>query len=194
MTRLKQEQDYSTDRVVDRLTDLIAVGSRFRTIYADPPWLERGGGRIRRGADRHYPLMTTNEILALPIADLAAENAHCFVWATNNHLPDGFRVLDAWGFSFCTMITWVKDGRLGLGQYFRGLTEHCLFGVRGRLPYRMDGNRRLQGVTAIIARPTRHSAKPEEMRRMIEAVSYPPYLELFARRPEAAWTYWGNEA
>lgn len=25
----------------------------YRTIYADPPWHEQGGGRIKRGADRH---------------------------------------------------------------------------------------------------------------------------------------------
>ena len=30
---------------------------KYKTIYADPPWWESGGGKIKRGADRHYPLI-----------------------------------------------------------------------------------------------------------------------------------------
>lgn len=40
---------------------------------------------------------------------------------------------------------------------------------------------------------TRHSKKPDEIRRMIEEVSPVPRLELFAREPRAGWTSWGNE-
>jgi len=98
-----------------------------------------------------------------------------------------------WGFEYKTTITWVKD-RMGLGQYFRGLSEHCLFGVRGNLPYRTrpDG-KRAQGTTAFIAPRAEHSTKPEDMRRMIETVSYGSYLELFARRPAEGWHVWGNQ-
>ena len=35
---------------------------KYKTIYADPPWREQGGGKIKRGADRHYPLMKTKDI------------------------------------------------------------------------------------------------------------------------------------
>ena len=35
---------------------------KYRTIYADPPWHEKGGGKIKRGADRHYPLMRTEDV------------------------------------------------------------------------------------------------------------------------------------
>ena len=42
-------------------------------IYADPPWNESGGGKIKRGADRHYPLMKAREIVALPVADLCTK-------------------------------------------------------------------------------------------------------------------------
>lgn len=37
------------------------------------------------------------------------------------------------------------------------------------------------------------SAKPEEMRRMIEKVSYEPRIELFARETHEGWDTWGNE-
>jgi N6-adenosine-specific RNA methylase IME4 len=172
---------------------------KYKTIYADPPWAEIGGGQIVRGAQRHYPLMKRDEICALrpfdvPVRDLADENAHLYLWVTNNHLLDGLAVIKAWGFEYKTMITWAKD-RFGLGQYFRGQTEHCLFAVRGNLPYRMTSEgKRAQGRTLITAPRKDHSQKPEEMRKMIELVSYPPYLELFARIHPTGWDVWGNQA
>lgn len=167
---------------------------KYKTIYADPPWYESGGGRIKRGANRHYPLMKTEEIIALKsmIEEISADNAHLYLWATNNHLIDAFKVMQEWGFRYVTMITWVKD-RQGLGQYFRGLSEHCLFGVKGRLPYKVVEGKRQQGLTAFLAPKGRHSQKPEEMRRMIEKVSYPPFIELFARERVEGWDAWGNE-
>lgn len=165
---------------------------KYKTIYADPPWNEQGGGKIKRGADRHYPLMKTDEISALPIQELADDNCHLYLWVTNNHLQDGLDVMKAWGFDYKTTITWVKD-RFGLGQYFRGQTEHCLFGVRGNLPYKTEAGKRQQGLTVFEAPRTEHSKKPEEMRAMIERVSYPPYLELFAREAKEGWDVWGNE-
>lgn len=197
----------------------------FHTLLADPPWLERGSGQIKRGADRHYPLMKTAAICALPVSSWMAPDAHGYVWCTNNFLEDGLQVLRAWGFRYVTKIDWFKgdlavdwvdavltdpqideasrdtliaeaDARLqfGLGQYFRGCTESCLFGIRGQLPYRAraDG-KRAQGRTGFHAPRTEHSAKPEAMRRMVELVSQGPYLEMFARRPAPGWTCWGNE-
>lgn len=120
------------------------------------------------------------------------ENAHLYLWATNNFLRAGLDVMKAWGFQYKTTITWVKD-RMGLGQYFRGQSEHCLFGVRGVLPYKILDGKRVQGVTAFFAPRTAHSTKPEEMRRMIERVSYAPRLELFARRQVLGWDVWGNQ-
>ena len=35
----------------------------YRTILADPPWNERGAGKVKRGADRHYDVMKTEEII-----------------------------------------------------------------------------------------------------------------------------------
>lgn len=84
--------------------------------------------------------------------------------------------------------------RPGLGQYFRGMTEHLLFGVRGQPPYKLlpDG-KRAQGTTLISAPRTEHSVKPAEFHALVERVSVGPYLELFARRPTVGWDVWGNE-
>jgi N6-adenosine-specific RNA methylase IME4 len=169
---------------------------RYKTIYADPPWPEYGGGKIKRGADKHYPLMKIANIIALGIElqrYIDQEGCHLYLWTTNNYLREGLQVMEAWGFDYKTTITWVKD-RIGIGQYFRGLSEHCLFGVHGRLPYRLKSNgKRGQGQTAFFAPRSIHSRKPEEMREMIETVSYAPRLELFARTRHQGWDAWGNE-
>lgn len=172
--------------------------NKYKTIYADPPWHENGGGKIVRGANRHYALMRTSDIEALPVSSLAENNAHLYLWTTNNFLPDALRVMAQWGFEYKTMITWAKE-RFGIGQYFRGQTEHCLFGVRGCLPYRVkpDGKRG-QGRTLIIptegwSRNRQHSEKPPEMRSMIEVVSHAPYIELFARQKYPNWDAWGDQ-
>ena len=73
---------------------------KYRTIYADPPWMESGGGKIKRGADRHYALMKTKDIMSLPVSDIAEANSHLYLWTTNNFFPDALHVMDAWGFEF----------------------------------------------------------------------------------------------
>lgn len=167
---------------------------QYGTIYADPPWMERGGGQIKRGADRHYPLMHTKDICALPVRDLALPDSHLYLWVTNNFLVDGLKVMEAWGYRYVTMITWAKEGNAGLGQYYRGKTEHCLFGIRGKPGYKLnDEGGRCQGLTLITAPRGEHSEKPEAMRAMIERVSPGPYVELFARRTAPNWNVWGNE-
>jgi N6-adenosine-specific RNA methylase IME4 len=114
--------------------------------------------------------------------------------AGHKFLPDGLRVMEAWGFRYINKVVWIKENHVGLGQYFRGKTEDCLFGVRGVLPYRItDEGKRAQGMTAIYAKPTRHSEKPEEMRDVIELVSHGPRIELFARSSRSGWDVWGNE-
>jgi len=174
------------------------------TIVADAPWPEYGGGKIRRGANAHYPLMSIAEIKALaPMVKTwrGEEGCHLYLWVTNSYLPAGLEVMEAWGFEYRNVVTWGKvtaEGTpaIGLGQYFRGASEHCLFGVYGHLPYRMtDGDepKRGQGRTLILAPRQEHSQKPEALLDMAEVVSHPPRLEMFARRQRLGWDVWGNE-
>jgi N6-adenosine-specific RNA methylase IME4 len=168
----------------------------YATTLLDPPWLESGSGRIKRGADRHYPLLSRPEILSTVTRSgmfTPAKNAHMYLWVTNNHLPDGLWLMDALGFEYKTCITWAKS-RPGLGRYFRGKTEHLLFGVRGRgMEVRTDDN----GITTLITEPFTgkrvHSRKPDEAYRVIERRSQGPFVELFARQRRAGWDAWGNE-
>jgi N6-adenosine-specific RNA methylase IME4 len=162
---------------------------RFRTILADPPW-NTNQLDAKKGASRHYPLMTVEHIKALPVADLAETDAHLWLWVQNANLRDGYDIAEAWGFTVRSPLTWVKF-RLGMGVYLRNATEHLLFATRGRAPV----NFRSQP-TWINAPVQDHSHKPEEIFSVIERVSSGPYLELFARRrppSRADWSVWGNE-
>ena len=160
--------------------------TKYKTILADPPWDIQQKGKSR-GAIKHYNLMTLDRIKAMPISDLAEENAHCWLWVTNATLEAGFDVLRAWGFTPRSIYTWVKP-RLGLGVYLRNCTEHLLLGTRGKAPIQFKGQMNW-GFMPL----QDHSHKPEEVYDIIERCSEGNYLELFARRPRHGWGIWGNE-
>lgn len=171
------------------------TGGTFRCLVMDPPWLERGGGRIKRGADRHYPLMHTRDMPRAIYQSgfwAPAEDAHLWVWATANHLPGALWLIEALGFCYVTQAVWVKSGPLGLGQYFRMRHELLLLAVRGSGPAVRTEARTIPSV--IEAPRGRHSAKPAAFYEMIEARSRGPYVEFFAREARPGWACWGNEA
>jgi N6-adenosine-specific RNA methylase IME4 len=176
------------------MIELPRILGGFKSVMADPPWPEQGGGVIKRGADRHYDLMSVEEIAALPVRSIVASEAHLYLWVTNNYLMRANEVIKAWGFEYKTNLCWPKP-RFGLGQYFRGQHEICLFATRGVLPYRTkpDG-KRAQWPTLLKPWLGEHSQKPPEIYEAIECVSYPPYLELFARAKRPGWEVWGLEA
>lgn len=163
----------------------------YGAILMDPPWLERGGGKIKRGADRHYPLMKTPEIrdtiLECPLWR-PATNSHLWMWVTNNKLPDGLWLMEELGYRYVTNIVWVKD-RFGLGYYLRGMHELCLLGVRGR-----TGRATATVTTVIHAARREHSRKPDQIYDVVEAVSPGPYAEIFSRVTREGWDAWGKDA
>lgn len=162
-----------------------AAGRRYRTILADPPWPTGQTGKL--GAHQHYDLMSIEQILRLPVAALAAEDAHLYLWCypSTRYLAED--VMRAWGFEFKDEFVWGKD-QMGLGQYFRHAHETLLIGVRGKLPVRFRGQRSF----TMLPRQD-HSHKPEEVHVMIQRLSPGPYLELFSRRASPGWYVWGNE-
>ena len=169
---------------------------KFRTVLIDPPWNQRGGGKIKRGADRHYGLMKEKEIqnaIDEQISECMEKNAHMYMWVANNHLPEAIRIIENLGFKYITNIVWAKS-RFGLGRYFRGQHEICLFATRGRgWGVRSEANNVSSLLGKSLISPTRHSAKPQEMYDLIEARSQGPYLELFARNTRPGWSSWGDE-
>ncbi len=163
------------------------TGRTFRTIYADPPW-PYGNQGTRASTDNHYPTMSVEDIAAMPVEALAADDAHLHLWTTNSFLPRAFEVIEAWGFEYKSCFVWVKP-QMGIGNYWRVSHEFLLLGVRGDAKSFRTHD---QKSWAAFDR-TRHSAKPEEVRHAIEVVSQGPYLELFGRKPIQGWTVYGNQ-
>src|SRR5690606_25730324 len=172
----------------------------FKTILADPPW--RFSNRTGKVAPEHrrldrYSTMSLDAIKAMEVSEVAASNAHLYLWVPNALLPDGLAVMEAWGFRYVTNIVWAKrrkdggpDGR-GVGFYFRNVTELLLFGVRGSMRTLAPGRSQ---VNMIETRKREHSRKPDEQYDLIEACSPGPFLEMFARHPREGWIVWGDES
>ncbi len=157
-----------------------------KTILIDPPWDwgdEGDAEQLGRGRPE-YGTMTLDELLELPMR--AEDNAHIYLWITNRSLPKGFQLLDAWGFRYITCLTWAKPS-FGLGNYFRGQTEHLMFGVRGSLPLLRND----VGTWFEWERGKGHSGKPEDSYKLIESCSPGPWVELFARVNRPGWVCWG---
>lgn len=183
--------------------DLLATAGavKFGTILADPPWQFQN--RTGKMAPEHkrlsrYPTMGLDEICDLPVEAIADARSHLYLWVPNALLPEGLRVMEHWGFKYKSNLIWYKvrkDGgpdRRGVGFYFRNVTEILLFGVRGKDVRTLDPGRTQENIIATQKRE--HSRKPDEQYGLIEACSWGPRLEMFARGPREGWTVWGNQA
>lgn len=167
---------------------------KYRVIYADPPW-KYGDSRITlgsaTGAEHHYPTMSLDEICAMPIRDLAADDSVLFLWATSPLLEDAFKVINAWGFKYKANFVWDKV-RHNLGHYNSVRHEFLLIATNGSCT--PDSSKLLDSVVEL-EKTDKHSEKPEEFRQIIDTLyTHGARLELFRRGgAPAGWSAWGNE-
>jgi N6-adenosine-specific RNA methylase IME4 len=131
--------------------------------------------------------MPAKEIKALPVGDIVHENAVLWLWTTNAHLRLAFDVIEAWGFEYKTVLTWVKNG-IGTGDWLRGQTEHCLLATRG-VPVFLKG----QASTALEAARREHSRKPEEFFDLVERLCPGSKVELFSCEDREGWRGFGDQ-
>lgn len=176
------------------LSTIVVPPGGFRCIVADPPWRYKGTlpgfrkDRKRRSAVP-YETMTTEELCGCGVASLVAEGSHLYLWTTNTHIFDARAVAEAWGFTYSTLLVWLKSPRGSAGfPTYACASEFVLFCRRGSL----HPTRRIDRNWWEWPRE-KHSVKPEAFQDMVETVSPGPRLELFARRPRLGWTVWGNE-
>jgi len=168
---------------------------KYNIVYADPPWSYRTwnakGGH--KSASAHYTTMSVEDIKALPVQNLAADDCALFLWATYPNLPEAFSVITAWGFTYKTVaFTWVKINKngtpfVGLGYWTRANAEICLLATKGSI------RRVNKSVQQVILSPRReHSRKPDEARdRIVQLMGDIPRIELFARQNTPGWDVWG---
>ena len=173
---------------------------KYKIVLADPPWKYNSRvnhkTRFRGGACGHYPLMTMDEIKALPVANITADNCALFMWCTMPYIDKQLEVFGAWGFKYRTCaFTWLKTNPksgtpfFGVGYYTKSNVELCLLGVKGRM--KPVSNK----VSQVVISPRReHSRKPDEIRdKIIELYGDVPRIELFAREETRGWDAIGHD-
>lgn len=191
---------------------------RFDVIAVDPPWSYGAKNTIARTArygtqlaEQQYGTIGSdngtevnrrtgegieNIAATIPMDEIAAKDSALYLWTTNPKLPFAFALMESWGFTYKTTLTWAKVTKSeqvmvgGMGWFFRGATEHVLFGTRGKY-----------GIPAEIRKPNLfyaqrggHSEKPQEFYDLVASVSPgQARLDCFARRWRSGWWAWGNE-
>lgn len=162
----------------------------FHVIVSDPPWPyeKREGDATHRG-DLPYPPMSIDAICALPVQQIAHDDGCVlWLWTTNAFMRDAYRVLDAWGFTEKTILTWAKN-KIGLGDWLRGKTEHAILAVRGRPVVTLTNE-----TTLLEGEVREHSRKPESFYELVERLCHGSKVEMFCRTPRPGWARWGAES
>lgn len=171
-------------------------GDRFDLIMADPPWrfsTRSAKGITAKGAGGQYRTMTLEAIMAMPVADIAADDCLLWLWATNPMLPQAFEVMRSWGFTFKTAGHWAKttrNGKLafGTGYLLRCAGEPFLIGTRGRPKV----TRAVRSV--VMGQVREHSRKPDTAFAAAEQLMPDARrIELFSRESRPGWSTWGDE-
>lgn len=172
---------------------------KYSVIYADPPWTFKtysSKGKQKKSAECHYRCMTREDIQALPVQQISADDCVLFLWVTMPMLEQGLDLIKAWGFTYKTCaFTWVKRNRKsdgwfwGLGYWTRSNAELCLLATKGN-PKRVS-----RAVHSVVdSRVREHSRKPDEVRdRIAQLCGDVPRIELFARQRVDGWDSWGDE-
>ena len=161
---------------------------KYKTIVIDPPWdIKLISLKVRPNQkEMPYKTMTLDEIKLLPINKLADEHCHIYLWTTMSFLPKAFDVLKSWGFKYNCLLTWDKtNGFCPFG--FKWTTEFCLFAMR-KLRLKKIGIK-----TLFREKHTVHSRKPQTFYNIVQKVSHPPFIEIFARRRRNGWDVFGND-
>jgi N6-adenosine-specific RNA methylase IME4 len=190
---------------------MIDLVNKYNVIYADPPWEIKAGRTLGKytleegvqkfnvkdnmARNLEYPTLTIQQIKDLRVKEIAAKDAHLYMWVTNHHLQYAFDIIKKWGFNYSTTLVWAKNSiGGGLGGTFKINTEFLLFARRGKLTatqtnfstwYQVKRNYE-NGVP-------KHSKKPYFFHQLIEQTSPGKRIELFAREKRGSWDVWGNE-
>jgi N6-adenosine-specific RNA methylase IME4 len=174
--------------------DIHKTENKYNIILADPAWSYWEGGL--RSSSQHYQTMNIDEIKALPVKNISADDCVLFLWVTWPILPEALDVIKEWGFSYSTCgFVWVKKNKnnggnfFGMGSWTRANSEFCLIATKGRID-RLDNS-----ISQIIESPIEeHSKKPDVVRELIvKLVGDLPKIELFSRQDIPGWDRFGNE-
>lgn len=182
-------------------------------LLVDPPW--RYQMRSENGYDKapegQYPTMSDEELLALPVNQLAGRECVMVLAAVWPRIDFAMECVKAWGFNHVTGGAWLKRAskgalRMGPGYCLRTVCEpfivarvgdaqaeltdviNAIGEVQRRIPVDEIGSITIEGLAR------EHSRKPPEYRQLLERLTPQAFrAELFAREPWPGNDVWGNE-
>jgi len=172
---------------------------KYNIILADTPWKfnnKNTGGSMKSGADAQYSTMTLDEMKALPVNEIAADDCVLVMWYVGSQPQEAIDLVKAWGFTLKSMngFVWVKlTAKLlaffGMGFWTRAGSESAIIAVKGK-PKPLNKNIRAVRHEVV----GKHSAKPAVFRDdIVDLCGDLPRIELFARETTEGWSCWGNE-
>lgn len=166
---------------------------KYKTILADPPWrlqsMSTTAWKQDNPLESKYPTMKLDEISALDVESLSAEDCSLFLWCTHSTLEKALSLMKDWGFKYHCTITWDKKSGFSLWGFHRR-TELLLYGYKGTINVNQKGR---YIPTLVAEAKTRHSSKPEVVYEILNLNTQAPRIELFARSKRDGWDVWGNE-
>ena len=173
----------------------------FNCLMVDVPWSYRvakySESKTLNGLAT-YPCQSLQELMDMPVKKILAEPAVCFFWVTGPMLSDAFKILEAWGLTYCSIFNvWVKTYANGEpvfnpGYYSRSSVELLLIATRGKGLTKL---RKRFDIRQVVQAPRlTHSEKPDIFVRIVESLfDFPAKLEMYARSIKPGWSSWGLE-
>lgn len=181
----------------------IKKNNQFDILVIDPPWQQgktkKRGVRPNQSETLDYPTLTFDEIKHLPVPEWSSQDALIFLWVTNSKeiqskqpiLKLGFDLLEHWGFQYHTIITWDKKTGPCPFSPFQIITEHILFGYKGKLNFEKSIMGKLQ--TCFTETSKGHSVKPNSFYSNINKYFKGNKIDIFARKKREGFVGWGDE-
>lgn len=169
---------------------------QYPCVYADPAW-RRKAGIGDRAYENHFPTMSWDQILDLPVKDLLLPDAWLFLWLPRAHLmalhkvkidvvaddgevlqgevrlPLAWAIARAWGCDeYSTCFIWTKtdeehEDEVGTGLVVRDQDEVLCLFKKGRGLPKPAGDEKFGSNHRERSRPLGHSRKPQFYRDMI---------------------------
>lgn len=188
------QREIRREEARERIAQLKAKGvelptGKYSCLVVDPPWpMQKIERDVRPNqVEFDYPTMTEDELRAFPLPDVAGDDCHLYLWATQKYLPMALRLAEHWGFKYQCLLTWRKN--IGFTPFsWMYSTEHVLFCTRGSLPLLRLGVR-----LDFEAKVREHSRKPDEFYDIVREVSPGPRLDVFSREKREGFDQYGNE-
>lgn len=183
-TYLTLSREEKLEREKDRIKTLPPLEGIFEVVVVDPPWPYGGMyDPTNHRVGTPYPEMSLDEIKAMSLP--LAETAVVWLWTTNYFMRDAYEVLEYWGLEPKTILTWVKD-KMGVGEWLRGQTEHCILAVRGKPMVNLTNQ-----TTALLAKTRGHSVKPDEFYDLVNSLCVGRKVDIFGRKSRDGWVVHG---